>query len=140
MTASRSPANTLKSLFSFALKQPKEFFWLLRFTGAVIAEYAKGAGEPDAQPVSVRLAVEPDDDKTFHAYIVEMPGLHASGSTIFEALYRAFRLVPLYLASLSEHGDPLPLASEQPERIVMEPSTNVRTETIWTTRTLSGAS
>jgi len=58
--------------------------------------------------LKITVIVEPDEDR-FHAFCPGLRGIHVDGSTVDEALGHAKDAVLLYLESLTEHGDPLPV-------------------------------
>lgn len=58
--------------------------------------------------IKVEFIVKPDGE-SFHAYCPALKGLHVDGATVEEALENAETAADLYLQSLIEHGEPLPL-------------------------------
>lgn len=66
----------------------------------------KAAGNPIK--FSVAIVVEPDDGR-FHAFCPALKGLHVDGETEKDAIENAKVAVVLYLKSLIQHGDPIPL-------------------------------
>jgi antitoxin HicB len=66
-----------------------------------------------------RVLIEPDEDGIFIAQVPSLPGCVTQGSSRAEALENAKEAVAGYLASLAEHGDPLP-PSIQEEIIEVE--------------------
>lgn len=58
------------------------------------------------------VAIEKDEDKSFHAFCPAFKGLHVDGSTEKEALDNAIEAVRLYIQTLVRHGDPLPLGPD----------------------------
>lgn len=67
-----------------------------------------------AKPLSflVTFLVEPDEEG-WHAWAPLLKGLHAEGKTASEALQRAGELAQLYLETLIEEGDSIPLGPEE---------------------------
>jgi len=69
-------------------------------------------GLSDRPPVvihfTIDIVVEPDGDG-FHAFCPALKGLHVGGRTEREALKNAADGAILYLESLMEHGDPIPV-------------------------------
>ncbi len=63
----------------------------------------------------VRIIVEPDEDE-YHAYCPALKGLHVPGKTVEEAFENAKEAVKLYLESLIEDGDPIPLGIIEEEK------------------------
>ncbi len=59
----------------------------------------------------VTFLVEPDEVR-FHAWAPMLKGLHADGKSVKEALQQACELAQLYLESLIEDGEPIPLGPE----------------------------
>lgn len=58
---------------------------------------------------TVDIVIEPDGDQ-FHAYAPALKGLHVGGATEDEALKNAIDATELYLTSMINHGDPIPLS------------------------------
>jgi predicted RNase H-like HicB family nuclease len=56
----------------------------------------------------VRIFVE-KDDPGYHAYAPSLPGLHMPGDTQQEALNNAKEAAALFLKSMIEDGDPIPI-------------------------------
>ena len=56
----------------------------------------------------IRFVVERDDG-AFHAFCPDFPGLHVDGQTIPEALENAKQAAGLYLVSLLQHNEPIPV-------------------------------
>ena len=56
----------------------------------------------------VRIVVE-KDDPGYHAYAPSLPGLHMPGDTQQEALDNAKEAAVLFLKSMIEDGDPIPI-------------------------------
>lgn len=70
---------------------------------------------------TVAILVEPDDDQ-FHAFCPALKGLHVGGRTEEEAVKNARAGAIIYLESLINHGDPIPVGvtiehvlTDQPE-------------------------
>lgn len=65
-----------------------------------------------ARPASLRLTlqflVEPDEDG-FHAFSPALKGLHVDGETEDEAARNFVEAAPAYVASILQHGEPLPM-------------------------------
>lgn len=57
---------------------------------------------------TVVINVETDDDQ-YHAFCPALKGLHVGGQTEKEAVKNAVDAAILYLQSLIEHGDPIPV-------------------------------
>ena len=55
-----------------------------------------------------QIEIEPDGDG-FHAFCRELPGLHVPGESQAEAIMNATDAVEAYIASLTKHGEPVPL-------------------------------
>ena len=68
---------------------------------------------PKAARLRLRLTltviIEPDGVGLLHAYAPGLQGLHVHGHTEQEALQNAADAAHCYVASLIEHGDPLPI-------------------------------
>ena len=60
----------------------------------------------------VRICVERDGDR-FYAYCPELKGVHEDGSTIESAIFNAKESALVYLKSVINHNDPLPLCVEE---------------------------
>jgi predicted RNase H-like HicB family nuclease len=56
----------------------------------------------------VRFILE-KDDPGYHAYAPSLPGLHMPGDTREEALKNAREAAALFLKSMIEDGDPIPI-------------------------------
>ncbi|MCX5906438.1 MAG: type II toxin-antitoxin system HicB family antitoxin [Deltaproteobacteria bacterium] len=56
----------------------------------------------------VDICVEDDDDR-FHAYCPSLEGIHVDGETREEAIENAKTAIGLYIKSLIQHNDPIPL-------------------------------
>jgi predicted RNase H-like HicB family nuclease len=57
------------------------------------------------------VVIEPDEDM-FHAYAPVLPGCHTFGATIDEALADIREAIELYVESLREDGEPIPVEQE----------------------------
>jgi predicted RNase H-like HicB family nuclease len=68
-------------------------------------------GERTIHKIEVTIVVEPDGDM-FHAYAPALKGLHVDGKTKEEALSNAEEAIGVYLKSLAEHDDPLPVGPD----------------------------
>jgi len=55
-----------------------------------------------------RIIIEPDEKRTFHAFVPSLPGCHTWGDTIDEARSNAREAIKAYLMSLADDGEPLP--------------------------------
>ena len=112
-------------------------------------------GEGLVYEISVLVVIEPDEDQ-FHAYAPALPGLHIDGKTKQEAFDRMKEGIVVYIESLHEYGDPLPvgpgltirdmdspnnkkLQFGNPE-IVSQYDSQEWATTSWPTRSLSGVS
>ncbi len=56
----------------------------------------------------VRIVIE-KDDPGYHAFTPSLKGIHMGGDTPEEALKCAREAIELYLLSMLEHGDPIPI-------------------------------
>ena len=57
---------------------------------------------------AVELCIVKDGD-SYYAYCPALPGVHIDGETEEEAIRNATVAVKLYIESLIDHGDPIPL-------------------------------
>jgi len=57
---------------------------------------------------AVKVCIDKDGD-TYYAYCPALPGVHIDGETEEEAIKHATVAVKLYIESLIDHGDPIPL-------------------------------
>jgi predicted RNase H-like HicB family nuclease len=57
---------------------------------------------------AVEVCIEKDGD-SYYAYCPALPGVHIDGETEEEAIKHATVAVKLYIESLIDHGDPIPL-------------------------------
>jgi len=55
-----------------------------------------------------RIIIEPDERKTFHAYVPALPGCHTWGSSLEEARKNIRDAVGAYLRSLVADGEKVP--------------------------------
>ena len=62
--------------------------------------------------LKISVIVERDEDGSFYAHAPALKGLHVDGATEQEALHNATEAVQVYLESLSQHGDPLPIGPD----------------------------
>ena len=62
--------------------------------------------------VRVRICVEPDGDR-YYAYCPELKGVHEDGDTVEAAASNAKESALVYIKSIIEHNDPLPLCVEE---------------------------
>lgn len=90
------------------------------------------------------VVIEPDE-AGFHAYCPALKGLHVDGATESEAFNNAVAAAKVYLASLSAHGDPLPVGPNLEVRGEAVPplaeGASLRSVTVeWPTLQMSGAS
>jgi len=66
------------------------------------------------------VIIEPADDGSgFGAYVPDLPGCIATGRTREEARERIGFSIPLHIASLREHGDPVPPPAAQADRVIV---------------------
>ena len=56
--------------------------------------------------------MEEDEDGFIVASCPELPGCHSQGRTKLEALANVREAIEAYVASMREHGEPLPYRSE----------------------------
>jgi antitoxin HicB len=59
-------------------------------------------------PMKYRVLIESDEDGQFVAQVPALPGCISQGKTRAEALQNAKEAIAGYLASLEQHGDPIP--------------------------------
>lgn len=76
----------------------------------------------------VTFLTEPDEEG-YHTWAPALKGLHASGKTVEESLEQACELAQLYLETLIEEGEPIPLGSEG-ETQALPPDATVHQRTI----------
>ena len=57
---------------------------------------------------SYRIIIEPDERKTFHAYVPALPGCHTWGATFDEARKNIRDAIGVYLRSLISDGEKIP--------------------------------
>ena len=55
----------------------------------------------------VEFVFEPQDERGYHVYAPELPGLHTQGDTLEEATDSAREAFALYVEGLREDGGPL---------------------------------
>ena len=66
------------------------------------------------------VVIEPAEDGSgFGAYVPDLPGCVAAGETREEVLELIRESIPLHIASLREHGEPVPPPAAQVERVVV---------------------
>jgi predicted RNase H-like HicB family nuclease len=66
------------------------------------------------------VIIEPAEDESgFGAYVPDLPGCVATGSTPDEAKERIAYSIPLHIASLRAHGEPVPRPTAVAERITV---------------------
>ncbi len=71
-----------------------------------------GRATPKRQlKLKVSVVIEPDEGG-FHAYCPALKGLHVDGRTKEEALENTAKAFFVYLESLAEHGEPLPIGPD----------------------------
>lgn len=59
----------------------------------------------------IELVFEPQDEGGYHVYAPDLPGLHAQGENLDDAMANASEAVALYVEGLREDGEPLDRAS-----------------------------
>ena len=59
----------------------------------------------------ISAIIEPDE-KGFHGYCPAFKGLHVDGRTEQETFSNLVEAIGVYLASLEQHGDPLPIGPD----------------------------
>ena len=62
--------------------------------------------------VRIRICVEPDGDR-YYAYCPELKGVHEDGDTVEAAIRNAKDSALVYIKSVVNHNDPLPLCVEE---------------------------
>lgn len=55
-----------------------------------------------------RVMIEPDENKTFHAWVPGLPGCHTWGDSLEEVRRNARDAIQAYLANLAEGDEPIP--------------------------------
>jgi len=66
------------------------------------------------------VIIEPADDGTgYGAYVPDLPGCVATGRTSEEARERIAFSIPLHIASLKDHGEPVPPPQALVERVTV---------------------
>ena len=55
------------------------------------------------------VILEPERDGGFHAFCPVLKGCHTQGDTLEEALQNMREAIDLYLESLLDHGEPIPV-------------------------------
>ena len=56
-----------------------------------------------------RIIIEPDEGKTFHAYVPALPGCHTWGESFEEARENIRDAINAYIRSLAKDGENIPL-------------------------------
>jgi predicted RNase H-like HicB family nuclease len=70
--------------------------------------------------IEYRVVIEPAEDGSgFGAYVPDLPGCVATGRTAEEAKERIAFSIPLHIASLRAHGEPVPPPAAQVERVIV---------------------
>lgn len=70
--------------------------------------------------VEYLVVIEPAEDGSgFGAYVPDLPDCVAAGQTAEEAKERIAFSIPLHIASLREHGEPVPPPAAQVERVTV---------------------
>jgi predicted RNase H-like HicB family nuclease len=66
------------------------------------------------------VIIEPTEDQSgYGAYVPDLPGCVATGRTREEVRERIAFSIPLHIASLREHGDPVPPPAAQADRVIV---------------------
>ena len=66
------------------------------------------------------VIIEPAEDQSgFCAYVPDLPGCIATGRTREEARDRIAFSIPLHIASLREHGEPVPPPAAKADRVIV---------------------
>jgi len=65
------------------------------------------------EPMKYRIYIEQDEDGMFVVSCPSLPGCVSQGRTRDEARANIREAISLYLDSLREHGDPVPLGLDQ---------------------------
>lgn len=68
--------------------------------------------EPRKITFRINVVIEPDGERCFHAFAPAFKGLHVDGATEEEALRNLVKGINVYIQSLEEHGDPLPIGAD----------------------------
>jgi predicted RNase H-like HicB family nuclease len=77
--------------------------------------------------IKITVQVEKDGD-SFYAYCPGLKGLHVDGSTEEEAIDNAVEAASLYVSSMIQHNDPLPIGADfSAEEEALRPSSEIRT-------------
>lgn len=61
--------------------------------------------------VELTVVIEPDGE-LFHAYVPALPGCHTFGTTIDETIANIREAMSLYIETLVEDGEPIPVEQE----------------------------
>ena len=64
--------------------------------------------------IRIRIHIEQDGDK-YYAYCPELKGVHEAGDSVDDAINNAREAAMVYIGSIIEHNDPLPLCAEEVE-------------------------
>jgi predicted RNase H-like HicB family nuclease len=95
--------------------------------------------------VSITVEVDRDGD-SFYAHCPGLKGLHVDGATEEEAVSNALEAASLYLDSILQHNDPLPIGAHfTAEEKFLRPKSGGRTlsrnvEVTWPTAQVCGVS
>jgi predicted RNase H-like HicB family nuclease len=65
----------------------------------------------EATTIELMVVIEPDDGM-FHADVPALPGCHTFGETIDETLANIHEAMSLYIDTLLEDGEPIPVEQE----------------------------
>jgi predicted RNase H-like HicB family nuclease len=65
----------------------------------------------EATTVELTVVIEPDNGM-FHAYVPALPGCHTFGATIDETLANIREAMSLYIETLLEDGESIPVEQE----------------------------
>ena len=57
------------------------------------------------------IVIEPDEN-AFHAYVPALPGCHSCGDTLEEAKTNIKEAIELYLESMIDHGEEIPIEND----------------------------
>ncbi len=90
----------------------------------LVTAILKQAGLSKKEPpmTDYLVVIEPAEDGTgFGAYVPDLPGCVATGSTCEEARARIAFSIPLHIESLRSHGEPVPPPRAVVERVAIKP-------------------
>lgn len=62
----------------------------------------------DMESYTYRIIIEPDEHKTFHAYVPALPGCHTWGVSFTEARHNIRDAIDTYLRSMVADGERVP--------------------------------